>query len=199
MSFPSVFICISWEKRSANKCCLQLAPRITFELGWKEHLSACWQQVSSARSNTCRKSEEQGFAVKAAGGETKWCKCFPVVTNSFPKRSTHGSHFSWNFLSVLLCGSSNLLTSLQCNTQERHTSEERTMYLRKNGMNQFVLCHHELKKKPMPNSHTRRLLAVAAAVAQSLGRSSCPLVLHSSDVEKLAIHAVHLPFVTNTF
>lgn len=68
---------------------------------------------------------------------------WPVLTNSFPKPSTHGSYFSWSFLSILLCGSSNLLTSLECNTQERHTSEERTMYLRKNGMNQFVLCHHE--------------------------------------------------------
>lgn len=77
------------------------------------------------------------------------------------------------------------------------------MYLRKNGMNQFVLCATmrtmlgcETQK---PYSHTRRLLAVATAVAQSLGRSSCPLVLHSNGGEKLYIHAVHLPFVTNTF
>lgn len=66
-----------------------------------EHLSACWQQVSSARSNIWRKSEEQGFAVKAAGGETKWCKCLTRINQQFPQtvhsRFSFLLKFSFNF------------------------------------------------------------------------------------------------------
>lgn len=141
----------------------------------KDHLRTRLERASECMSAASLLSQVQHLdkvigtrvAVQAAGGETKWCKCFLLSTNSFPNRPLA---VLISLEVFLLCGSSNPLTPLECNRQAR---KEQCTWEKMEWTNLYSATMSWKKnmlgcETQKPNSHTRRLLAVAAAVAQSM-------------------------------